>query len=127
VGVKHHSINQLNTRTIPTDLKTANFVPFNKQVPKYQSGNYRPISLVYDCCTLVSVVLWHMQIHMTQGPSWPWSYGSWIYNYLYICNQCLSPVMLWVLISIRARCTALCDKVSVTCDRSVVFSGFLHQ
>jgi len=24
------------------------------------------------------------------GPSWSWSYGSWIYNYL--CNQCLSPL-----------------------------------
>ena len=23
-----------------------------------------------------------------------WSYGSWIYNYL--CNQCLSPLTLWV-------------------------------
>ena len=43
------------------------------------------------------------------GPSWSWSYGSWIYNYL--CNQCLSPLMLWVRISIRARCTTLCDKV----------------
>ena len=43
------------------------------------------------------------------GPLWPWSYGSWIYNYL--CNQCLSPLMLWVRISIRARCTTLCDKV----------------
>jgi hypothetical protein len=42
-------------------------------------------------------------------PSWPWSYGSWIYNYL--CNQYLSPLMLWVRISIRARCTTLCDKV----------------
>ena len=40
---------------------------------------------------------------------WLWSYGSWIYNYL--CNQCLSPLMLWVRISIRARCTTLCDKV----------------
>jgi hypothetical protein len=38
-----------------------------------------------------------------------WSYGSWIYNYL--CNQCLSPLMLWVRISIRAMCTTLCDKV----------------
>jgi hypothetical protein len=28
------------------------------------------------------------------GPSWSWSYGSWIYNYL--CNQCLSPLKLWV-------------------------------
>ena len=37
------------------------------------------------------------------------SYGSGIYNYL--CNQCLSPLMLWVRILIRARCTTLCDKV----------------
>jgi hypothetical protein len=43
------------------------------------------------------------------GLSWPWSYGSRIYNYQ--CNQCLSPVMLWVRISTRARCTTLCDKV----------------
>jgi hypothetical protein len=51
--------------------------------------------------------------------SWSWSYGSWIYYYL--CNQCLSPLMLWVRVSIRARCTTLC--LSVTCDRSVIFSG----
>jgi len=43
------------------------------------------------------------------GTSWPWSYSSWIYNYL--CNQCLSPLMLWVWIAIRARCTTLCNKV----------------
>jgi hypothetical protein len=36
-------------------------------------------------------------------------YGSWIYNYL--LNQCLSPLMLWVRISIRATCITLCDKV----------------
>jgi len=24
------------------------------------------------------------------GPSWSWSYGSWIDNYL--CNQCISPL-----------------------------------
>jgi len=39
----------------------------------------------------------------------PWSHGSRIYNYL--CSQYLSPLMLWVRISIRARCTTLCDKV----------------
>jgi hypothetical protein len=33
----------------------------------------------------------------------------WIYNYL--CNHCLSPLILCVLFSIRARCTTLCDKV----------------
>ena len=32
-----------------------------------------------------------------------------IYNYQWY--QCISPVMLWVRISIRARCTTLCDKV----------------
>jgi hypothetical protein len=46
-----------------------------------------------------------------QGSSWSWLYGSWIYNYQYLCNQCLSPLMLWVRISIMARCTSLCDKV----------------
>ena len=29
----------------------------------------------------------------------------------YLCNQCLSPLMLWVRISISWRCTTLCDKV----------------
>jgi hypothetical protein len=28
-----------------------------------------------------------------------------------LIKQCLSPLMLWVRISIRARCTTLCDKV----------------
>ena len=47
--------------------------------------------------------------HLLPGPSWSWSYGtcSWIYNYL--CNQCLSPLM-WVRISIRAKCATLYDK-----------------
>ena len=61
-------------------------------------------------------------------PSWPWSYGSWIYNYL--CNQCLSP-LVWVRISIRARCTTLCDKVCKWVATSRWFSPgppvFLHQ
>jgi hypothetical protein len=48
-------------------------------------------------------------LYINKGLSWSWSYGSWIYNYL--CNQCLSPLMLWVRISLRARCTTLCDKV----------------
>ena len=44
-----------------------------------------------------------------RGPSWQGSYGSWIYNYL--CNNCISPLMLWVRITIRTRCTTLCNKV----------------
>jgi hypothetical protein len=45
------------------------------------------------------------------GPSWSWSYVSWIYNYL--CNQCLSPIKLWVWTrSWRGVLdTTLCDEV----------------
>jgi hypothetical protein len=32
-------------------------------------------------------------------------------NSKFLFNQCLSPLMLWVRISIWARCTTLCDKV----------------
>jgi hypothetical protein len=53
------------------------------------------------------VFIWMQDLYIGEGPSWPWSYGSWIYR----CNQCQSPLMLWVRISIRARCTTLCDKV----------------
>ena len=53
--------------------------------------------------------------------SWQWSYGSWIYNYL--CNQCLSPLMLWVLILNRARCTT-CDKVCQWLATSQWFSSY---
>jgi len=38
-----------------------------------------------------------------KGPSWSWSYGSWSYNYL--CNQCLSPLTLWVQIQHMVMCT----------------------
>ena len=47
-------------------------------------------------------------------------HGSWIYNYL--CNQCKSPLKVWVRIPLMARCTIdtiLCDKVcrwSLTAD-----------
>jgi hypothetical protein len=35
------------------------------------------------------------------GPSWSWSYGSWIYDYL--CNQCLSPLTLCVRIPLGVK------------------------
>jgi hypothetical protein len=62
---------------------------------------------MYTFCTITTHFI-HLSI-MSLGPSWLWSYGSWIYNYL--CNQCLLPLILWVLISIRMRCITLCDKV----------------
>ena len=45
------------------------------------------------------------------GPSWLWSYGSWIYDYL--CNQWLSVLTLWVRIPLRRGVleTISCDTV----------------
>ena len=63
---------------------------------------------VYDSVKSLNCPFW-IHVLTNTGPSWPWSSGSWIYNYL--CNQCLSPLIMWVRISIRARYTTLCDKV----------------
>jgi len=56
---------------------------------------------------------WHLHFVLKSegGLLWPWLYGSWIKKSNYLCNQCLSPLMLWVRIPIRTRCTTLCDKV----------------
>ena len=76
----------------------------------------------------------HIQIILISTPitksceysnSFAWSHGSWIYIYLY--NQCLSPLKLWVLTPFMARCTRyniMWSSLSVTCDRSVVFTGY---
>jgi hypothetical protein len=49
--------------------------------------------------------------HTYEGLSWSWSYGSWIYNYL--CNQCLSPLKLWVRNLVHGEVYSIqhCDKV----------------
>jgi hypothetical protein len=60
-----------------------------------------------DNTQVIKDVQWSQE---SQGQSWAWSYGSWIYNYL--CIRCLSPLMLWVRIPLRVRCTTLCDKVT---------------
>jgi len=53
----------------------------------------------------------YLPIPIAKWPSWLWSYGSWIYNY--ICNQCLSPLSLWVRIPLRRGVfnATFCDKV----------------
>ena len=50
----------------------------------------------------------------------------WLYNYL--CNQCLSPLTLWVWIPLMARCTLyniMWWSLSVTCHRSWFSPGTL--
>jgi len=62
--------------------------------------------LIFSYLKLFMNLFWYIQnFKCLVGPSWPWSYGSWIYNYL--CNQFLSPLM-WIQISISVRCTQLC-------------------
>ena len=62
---------------------------------------YGRISILFKC-TLYFEHIIHLTIQ-SKGPLLLWSYDSWIYNYL--CNQCLSPLTLWVRISLMARCT----------------------
>ena len=72
---------------------------------------------VSDCCfTPDEIFFSHLMertsyIQWYEGPSWSWSYGSWIYNYL--CNEYLSPLTLWVRILLRwgVLDTTLCDEV----------------
>jgi hypothetical protein len=45
---------------------------------------------------LLASFYYHTVRNVRRGPSCTWSCGSWIYNYL--CNQSLSPLMLWVRI-----------------------------
>jgi hypothetical protein len=44
--------------------------------------------------TWLQFVTWHENCLSVKGPLWSWSYCTWISNYL--CNRCLSPLMLWV-------------------------------
>ena len=87
---------------------------------------------MYDCILFVNVRTILINVYMIACPILgKWSYGSLIYNYL--CNQCLSPLKLWVWIPLMQRCTrynVMWYSLPVTCGRSVVFSGyscFLYQ
>jgi hypothetical protein len=78
------------------------------------------LGILCQLALLIEETRIHRETYVGISFLWSWSYGSWIYNYL--CNQCLSPLMLWVRISIRERCTTLCDKVcqwlGISCPKS---------
>ena len=65
------------------------------------------------------IIIWHktklsfLGRYTIQGLSWSFLYGSWIYNYLWLCNQCPSPLKLWVRILFRQGVldTTVCDQV----------------
>ena len=63
-------------------------------------------------------------LHNSLVPSWSWWDGSWIS--VYLCNQCLSSLKLWVRIPLR-RCelgTTLCDKICQWLATGLVFSTY---
>jgi hypothetical protein len=69
-------------------------------------------SYLYLTITLISLFCrTHCPFQIQEGPSWLWSYGSLIYNYL--CNQCISPLTLWIRTPLRRGVldATLCDKV----------------
>jgi hypothetical protein len=77
-------------------------------VIKFLLSSYQDLrkkSLMY--VQAVQPLEFRKRTHTNKGQLW--SYGSLIYNYLN--NQCLSSLMLWVRISVRVRCTTLCDNV----------------
>ena len=63
---------------------------------------------------------WHAKQKLKQKKKMSFGYKTYPYTssyitcfliYNYLCNQCLSPLMLWVRITIGARCTMSCEKV----------------
>ena len=71
---------------------------------------YLPHSIQHIKITICLVrIVFTLSFILNSSTPWPGSYCSWIYSYL--CNWCLSPLMLLVRIPFRARCATLCDKV----------------
>jgi hypothetical protein len=82
----------------------SDYLPLVSSNSSYNNTMMKNVKIITSAkLILFNIIPWKL------WPSWPWSYGSWIYNYL--CNQRLSPLMLLVQISIRARCPTLCDNV----------------
>ena len=97
-------------------------VKFIKNLPTFAK-------LVYLFVLFVLVIILFLFL---RGEGWV-SVVVWLLDFHYLCNQCLSPLKLWDRIPLMARCTwynIVWYSLSVTCGRSVVFSGysgFLHQ
>ena len=70
---------------------------------------YINVAVIQVTSHSISLCLYNMSLipncHYLQKPSWSWSwsYGGWIYNKLGNCY--LSPLALWLQISLMARCT----------------------
>ena len=67
-----------------------------------------------NVCYIVCSLYWDSRYIVYYSVSWG-AFAAlivWRLDFNYLCKQCLSPLMLWVRLPFRARCTTLCDKVS---------------
>jgi hypothetical protein len=86
-------------------------------VPQHKDTMYTTLNSNNVCSCYIVYIKLNKKFSLIS--LWRWSYGSWIHNYL--CNQCLSQLMLWVRISIRERYAALCDKVCKSLASMIFF------
>ena len=84
----------------PNHLKVFGSNTFNEPVVVLVIWNQMSFQTYTDILPRSQV---HVHIFIFWGPGCSWSFGSWIYNYL--CNQCLSPLKLWVQTPFMSRCT----------------------
>ena len=111
------------------NLETVTFSEWQKHGPHSASTLKSLMNVALHERRYENLINNYLFVLLLKGSSW--SYGSWIYDYL--CNQCLSLLKLWGRNPFMAWCTRyniMWQSLSVTCDRSVVFSGysgFLHQ
>ena len=88
--------------------------------------------MLLNTINIYTIILLSLVLYMWL--SWPWSFGSWIYNYL--CNQCLSPLTLWVRCEFESSSCEVYSRQHYMINfvsylwQVVVFSrysSFLHQ
>ena len=107
-------ISTMPKAVIDNAKEIAKKISSEKQVQKWNGDCSRTIEVFLHFNCLVSLLWYCICAPLLYGHSgllWPWSYDTWIYNYL--CSQCLSPLTVWVRILLRRGVidTTLCDKV----------------
>ena len=68
------------------NLKKTSWIEINLQYSLMSVGNHCGPCIIQDGHHCETCIIQDDHYFTDPGSSWPWSYGSWIYNYL--CNQC---------------------------------------
>ena len=84
---------------VPISQRPERPIIVNKCKGKIMKNNKR-LHKHFQLLTLLKVSFYLFSLSI-----WSWSYDSWIDNYMYLCNQCLLPLTLWVWTPFISRCT----------------------